>query len=88
MRERLLNAGFDIGMSTSPIFPIMVRDNKKVYKITDMLMKRRIFASGIVYPAVRAREARIRISILASHDIDQLEHLAAALEEIRKDISF
>lgn len=88
LRERLLNAGFDIGMSMSPIFPIMVRDNKTVYKITDMLMKRRIFASGIVYPAVRAREARIRISILASHDIDQLEHLAAALEEIRKDISF
>lgn len=88
LRNRLHSAGFDIGQSESPIFPIMVRDNEKVYKIADMLQKRCIFASGIVYPAVRAKEARIRISILASHEIDQLERLAVALEEIRKIIPF
>ena len=88
LRNRLHSAGFDIGQSESPIFPIMVRDNEKVYKIADMLQKRCIFASGIVYPAVRTKEARIRISILASHEIDQLERLAVALEEIRKIIPF
>lgn len=31
-----------------------------------------IFASGIVYPAVRTKEARIRISVLASHEITQM----------------
>lgn len=88
LRCRLRNAGFDIGQSESPIFPIMIRDNEKVYKIADMLQKKCIFASGIVYPAVRTKEARIRISILASHDIEQLEQLAAALEEIRDVIPF
>ena len=88
LRNRLHKAGFDIGQSESPIFPIMVRDNEKVYKIADMLQKKCIFASGIVYPAVRTKEARIRISILASHEIEQLEQLAVALEEIRDTIPF
>lgn len=88
LRNRLQSAGFDIGQSESPIFPVMVRDNEKVYKIADMLQKKRIFASGIVYPAVRTKEARIRISLLASHDTDQLEQLAVALEEIRDVIPF
>lgn len=88
LRNRLKSAGFDIGQSESPIFPIMVRDNEKVYEIADMLQKKRIFASGIVYPAVRTKEARIRISILASHETEQLEQLATALEEIRGIIPF
>jgi len=88
LRNRLQNAGFDIGHSESPIFPIMVRDNKKVYKIADMLQKKCIFASGIVYPAVRTKEARIRVSVLASHEIEQLEQLAIALEDIRSVIPF
>lgn len=88
LRNRLRSVGFDIGQSESPIFPVMVRDNEKVYKITDMLQKKCIFASGIVYPAVRTKEARIRINVLASHEIEQLEQLAIALEEIRGDIPF
>lgn len=88
LRNRLLSAGFDIGHSESPIFPIMVRDNKKVYKIADMLQKKRIFASGIAYPAVRTKEARIRISVLASHETEQLDRLVTALEEIRNVIPF
>ena len=88
LRNRLQRAGFDIGQSESPIFPIMVRDNEKVYKIADMLQKKCIFACGIVYPAVRTKEARIRISILASHETEQLEQPAVALEEIRTIIPF
>jgi len=79
---------FDEGVIRAPIFPIMVRDNEKVYKIADILQKKRIFVSGIVYPALRTKEARIRISILASHEIEQLEQLAIALEDIRSVIPF
>lgn len=66
----------------------MVRDNNKVYQIADMLQKKCIFASGIAYPAVRTKEARIRISVLASHEKEQLDQFATALEEIRNVIPF
>ena len=88
LRERLTEEGFDIGCSVSAIFPIMVRDNRKVYEIARELQKRCIFVSGITYPAVRTKEARLRVSVLASHEIVQLEQLVTALVEIRKSIPF
>lgn len=88
LRRRLSNCGFDIGHSESPIFPIMVRDNNKVYKIAAELQKNAIFVSGITYPAVRTKEARLRVSILATHEQWQLDHLVDSLCEIREIIPF
>ncbi len=88
LRKRLTEEGFDIGASESPIFPVMVRDNKKVYEIAKELQKRGIFVSGIVYPAVRTKEARLRVSLLASHEKWQLDHLVESLNEINKIIPF
>lgn len=85
-KRHLIEAGFDIGHSESPIIPIMVRDNEKVYITAKELQKRRIFASGIVYPGVRPKESRIRISILASHTQKQLDHLINSLIDIDKSI--
>ena len=39
---------------------------------------------GIVYPAVRTKEARLRVSILATHEKWQLDHLVDSLNEINK----
>lgn len=88
LRHKLEDNGFDIGRSCSPIFPVMVRDNKKVYEITEELRRRHIYACGIVYPAVRAREARIRLSVLSTHEKSQLNHLVESLKEIRNIIPF
>lgn len=88
LRCKLKEKNFDIGESVTPIFPIMVRDNQKVYAIAEELRKRNVFASGIVYPAVRTKEARIRISVLATHEKWQLDHLVNSLVEIRDIISF
>lgn len=88
LRNRLTEEGFDIGKSVSPIFPIMIRDNKKVYEIAKMLQEKGIFTIGIVYPAVRTKEARLRVSILSTHERHQLDALIHALNEIDKEINF
>ena len=75
LRKQLTEESFGIGCFVSAIFPIMVRDNKKIYEIARELQKRCIFVSGITYPAVRTKEARLRVSVLASHEIVQLEQL-------------
>lgn len=86
LRKRLKEEGFDIGKSVSPIFPIMIRDNKKVYEIAKMLQEKGIFTIGIVYPAVRTKEARLRVSVLATHKREQLESLVNTLNDINKNI--
>lgn len=88
LRKRLTKEGFDIGRSVSPIFPIMVRDNEKVYKIAHELNVKGIFVSGIAYPAVRTKEARLRVSVLSTHTKDQLDHLVNSLVDIRNSIPF
>lgn len=86
LRRRLIEDGFDIGKSVSPIFPIMIRDNKKVYEIAKMLQEKGIFTIAIVYPAVRTKEARLRVSVLATHKFEQLDALVNALNDINKII--
>ena len=49
----------------SLIFPVRIRDNKRVKNLSARLLEMGIYAIGICYPAVRDKDARIRISILA-----------------------
>jgi len=88
LRNKLILHGFDIGNSVSPIFPIMVRDNEKVYEIAKLLQDNSIFTIGIVYPAVRIKEARLRVSILSSHEKEDLDRLISALLKINEEINF
>lgn len=64
----------------------MIRDNKKVYEIAKMLQEKGIFTIAIVYPAVRTKEARLRVSVLATHKFEQLDALVNALNDINKII--
>lgn len=86
LRDKLILNGFDIGNSVSPIFPIMVRDNEKVYEIAKLLQENGIFTIGIVYPAVRIKEARLRVSILSSHQKEHLDRLVSTLIQLNKSI--
>lgn len=88
LRRKLTDNGFDIGNSVSPIFPIMIRDNTKVYEIAKKLQEKGIFTIAIVYPAVRIKEARLRVSVLATHTKDHLDKLVESLIEIDKIIKF
>ena len=63
-----------------------IKDNKKVYEIAKMLQEKGIFTIGIVYPAVRTKEARLRVSVLATHKLEQLESLVNTLNDINKNI--
>ena len=87
LREELTQAGFDIGHSISPIFPVMIRDNKKVYEVAKRLQCMGIFTIAIVYPAVRVKEARLRVSVLATHEKEHLDKLVYSLNEIDKSIN-
>ncbi len=86
LKEKLLNSGFEIGNSDSPIIPFMVRDDFRVKEITMRLRDYGIYAIGIVYPAVRSKDARIRITVTASHEKYQIDKLSYALCDICQTI--
>ncbi|MCC8143597.1 MAG: aminotransferase class I/II-fold pyridoxal phosphate-dependent enzyme [Tannerellaceae bacterium] len=82
LRTRLTEEKFNIGCSVSPIFPIKINEDSKVRRATSMLLDKGIYVSGIMYPAVRRKDARLRVSVTASHTKEQLEEFVRALISI------
>lgn len=82
--ESFTKAGFDIGITESPIIPIFVRDNEKTFLMAKMLMDEGIFVNPVVSPAVNSDSSMIRFSLMATHSFKQIDY---AVEKIKK-VSF
>jgi 7-keto-8-aminopelargonate synthetase-like enzyme len=81
MKRGLEKMGWDTGNSASPVIPIAVGDNLKVFGMTKHLAEEGVFVNPVISPAVPEGHAMIRTSYMATHTT---EHLDRALEAIRK----
>jgi 8-amino-7-oxononanoate synthase len=77
----LLEEGFDLGPTESPILPIYVRDNHKTFLVTRQLQNDGIFVNPVVSPAVPSDSSLLRFSLMATHTFDQIDE---AIEKIAK----
>jgi len=86
-KKLLLDAGFDIGHTDSPIIPVYIRDNTKTFLITNILHKNGIFVNPVVSPAVPSDSSLIRFSLMATHTFAQIEEavekMYAAFKEVQ-----
>jgi 8-amino-7-oxononanoate synthase len=77
----LLDEGFDLGPTESPILPIYVRDNDKTFLVTKHLQSAGVFVNPVVSPAVPSDSSLLRFSLMATHTFDQIDE---AIEKIAK----
>jgi 8-amino-7-oxononanoate synthase len=77
----LLEEGFDLGPTESPILPIYVRDNQKTFLVTRYLQDSGIFVNPVVSPAVPSDSSLLRFSLMATHTFDQIDE---AVDKIAK----
>lgn len=77
----LVDEGFDLGPTESPILPIYVRDNMKTFQVTKHLQEAGIFVNPVVSPAVPSDSSLLRFSLMATHTFAQIEE---AVEKIAK----
>jgi 8-amino-7-oxononanoate synthase len=77
----LLDEGFDLGPTESPILPIYVRDNEKTFLVTKYLQEAGIFVNPVVSPAVPSDSSLLRFSLMATHSFEQIDE---AIEKIAK----
>lgn len=82
----LLDEGFDLGPTESPILPIYVRDNEKTFAVTKYLQSAGVFVNPVVSPAVPSDSSLLRFSLMATHTFEQIdeavEKLIAAFKEV------
>jgi glycine C-acetyltransferase len=78
--EALRKLGFSTGSSSTPIIPIIVRDEKSSVNISNSLLKRGVFVQAIRYPTVKKGRAQLRVSLTAIHDRKDLDFALSCLE--------
>lgn len=82
LREGLQESQWQLLSSSTPIQPIIVGDNHAVMKVNESLLKEGIWVSAIRPPTVPANTARLRISLSASHTVEDVHKLANALNKL------
>jgi glycine C-acetyltransferase/8-amino-7-oxononanoate synthase len=64
----------------SPIIPIIIGDAKKTVEISELLMGKGIFLSAIRPPTVPEGSSRLRLTVTAMHNKEDLECLVSSLQ--------
>ena len=82
----LLEEGFDLGPTESPILPIYVRDNMKTFQVTRHLQDDGIFVNPVVSPAVPSDSSLLRFSLMATHTFEQIEEAIEKITRAFKDV--
>jgi len=82
----LLEMGFDLGPTQSPILPIYIRDNEKTFLITKLLQDEGVFVNPVVSPAVPADASLLRFSLMATHTLGQIEEAITKLHKAAQKI--
>jgi glycine C-acetyltransferase len=73
-KAEMKGLGFDTGVSTTPITPVMLSESPLAQQFSRELFEADIFAMALGYPTVPQGKARIRVMISAAHaksDLDQ-----------------
>ncbi|CAN5703600.1 pyridoxal phosphate-dependent aminotransferase family protein [soil metagenome] len=66
-------AGFDTGLTCTPIVPIMVGSEQKALAMTKFCQDNGIFVLPVLPPAVPEGTARLRANVTASHTIEDIQ---------------
>ena len=81
-RNELQSIGFDTGVSTTPIIPVMCGESSVAKDFTVELAKDGIMAGAIVFPMVARDKARIRTQMSAGLSREDLDEVLRIFERV------
>ena len=86
-KETMTASGFDLGLSETPITPVMLGDEHLAREFSRVLLdEHNVFAQAIAFPTVATGKARIRVMISAAHSDADLAAGAAAFAVVGKQL--
>lgn len=83
-KAALAAAGFQTGMSETPITPIMVGEASTAHQFSRELFEEGLYATGIGFPTVPQGKARIRTIVTATHTRELLDRAIEILSRVGK----
>jgi glycine C-acetyltransferase len=85
-KAELARLGFDIGLSETPITPILLGDSDTTIRFSSRLFDEGVFATSVVYPTVALDRARIRTIVTAAHTDELLDRSLEAFAKVGREL--
>lgn len=82
----LVELGFDIGDSETPIIPIYIRDHIKTFELTTKLLNEGVFVNPVIPPAVSPGDSLIRFSLMATHTKEQIDRAMEIILKVAQEV--
>jgi 8-amino-7-oxononanoate synthase len=86
MRNGFKQLGFDIGVSETPVIPILIGDDERTLRSWRALFDNGVFVNPVLSPAVQPGQQLLRTSYMATHTDKQLEQVLATFEKVGKQV--
>ncbi len=83
----LESLGFSCGDSQSQIIPVILGENEKALKAQQLLRTEGLYVAAIRPPTVPPGTARLRISLRADLDRDDIDKIKSAFSSLQKDLA-
>ncbi len=85
LREGLRSLGYDTGLSTTAVVPVIMRDEAQTALFARQLRNHGIIAAPVMFPAVAQGVARLRLCVTAAHTLDHLSFVLDAFSQLRQN---
>ena len=85
MADQLTSLGIDATNET-PIFPILIGSNEDTLAVSDYLYEAGIIGTAIRPPTVPIGESRIRLTVTAAHNKEQIDYVCHTLHKAMKTV--
>ena len=85
MSDQLTSMGIDATNET-PIFPILIGSNEDTLAVSDYLYEAGIIGTAIRPPTVPIGESRIRLTVTAAHNKEQIDYVCHTLHKAMKTV--
>lgn len=82
LRRELGRCGMPVPPVPSPIIPIMLGEAERAVKVSDALLEEGILAVAIRPPTVPKGASRLRITVSAAHEADEIRFLCKVLRKV------
>jgi 8-amino-7-oxononanoate synthase len=87
MQQGLRELGYDIGMSETPVIPVVIGELNRMLMFWKELFDAGVFTNPVPPPAVPASSCRLRISVMATHTDDHIDQVLDAFTQVGRQMA-
>jgi 8-amino-7-oxononanoate synthase len=86
MHREFRNFGFDIGNTQTPVIPIILGEDLRVFAFWKRLLDEGVFVNPVRSPAVPVGRGLLRTSYMATHSDEQLDRVLEIFQKVGKEL--